>query len=239
MTNFLDQVRKSMSVSRRTETVPQDWIYALTSNGITGSSTLEAHLDTGEMPPSLLQPHFSPPDPSEPPPPDLEALLGTLSGKAEKESKKYIPSHFPPFPSQHTYKSTPVFAEREDDPRKIREKASKEGIEAEKSLRKLMAAQKLGLQNRKGGKRKRSKRMKKSDELWKAAMEDCLKDEADREEKERQQRASRRADDMAEYEDIEPEDLSQPALPKRKVNLEEGVHVNYGRKYWRKSARGP
>src|SRR4051812_6627786 len=117
MTNFLTQVRKSMASARRTETVPHDWIYALAANGLVGSSSLEPHLDTGEIPPSLLQPHFDPPEPADPPPLNLEGLLGPeLSGKAEKESKAYIPKHFPPFPSKHTYKSTPVFAKRENDP---------------------------------------------------------------------------------------------------------------------------
>lgn len=236
MTEFLGQVRKSMSSARRTETVSHDWIYALASAGIPGSSSLEQHLDTGNIPATVLQPSFAPPEPAEEPPPDLEGLLGPeLSGKADKESKQYIPKHFPPFPSKHTYKATPVFAQRENDPRMIRERAAKEGIDAEKSLRTLMAAQKEGLQKRKGGKRKRSQRMKESDELWRQAMEDSMKDEEEREEQERKRLAALAHEDAHEWEETPEVPVQQP---KRRINLEEGVHVNYDRKFWRKSARG-
>jgi transcription initiation factor TFIID subunit 8 len=237
MRNFLGQVQKSMSSARRTETVSTDWVYALNSNGITGSSLLDQHLDTGEIPPSLLQPSFAPPEPAEQAPPDLEGLLGPgLSGKAEKDSKPYIPSHFPPFPSKHTWKATPVFTERENDPRKIREKATEEGILAEQSLRKLMVAQKKGLQktNDRVGKRKRSKRMVESDRLWEVAMKEVRDDEDARAEA-----INRFEDDMDEetwHNDSQVPTKAKSSLD-RKVNLE-GVHVNYDQKFWRKSARG-
>lgn len=237
MRNFLGQVQKSMSSARRTDTVGTDWVYALTSNGIAGSSSLAQHLDTGEIPSSLLQPTFAPAEPAEQCPPDLEGLLGPeLSGKAEKDSKKYIPSHFPPFPSKHTWKATPVFTERENDPRKIREKATEEGILAEQSLRKLMVAQKKGIQktNDRVGKRKRSKRMTDSDKLWEEAMKEIRDDEDARAEA-----MNRFDDDMDEdtwnHEPRAP--LKAKANPDRKINLE-GVHVNYDQKFWRKSARG-
>ncbi|KAF2713041.1 hypothetical protein K504DRAFT_461623 [Pleomassaria siparia CBS 279.74] len=234
MRNFLSQVKKSMSSARRTETVPTDWIYALTSSGITGSSQLEHHLDSGEIPPSLLQPNFAPPEPAEPPPADLEGLLGPgLSGKADKESKKYIPAHFPPFPSKHTWKATPVFTERENDPRKIREKATEEGILAEQSLRKLMAEQKKGLQNMKVGKRKRSKKMIQSDRLWEEAMKEVQNDEDARAEA-----LIAQSDDEDNWNN--DSGARQKNKPKetgeRERDLEE-VHVNYDEKFWRKSAR--
>lgn len=238
MQNFTTQVRKSMMSARRTETVAFDWIYALTSCGLRGSGELEEHLDTGEVPTTLLQPDFPPPETAEPPPPDLEGLLGSeLSGKAEKESKAYIPKHFPPFPSKHTYKATPVFTERENDPRKIREKATEEGILAEQSLRKLMAAQKAGLQSNKAGKRRKSKRMKENDKLWKAAMEDVLAEEADRAQKEQERQ---RAEDAMEDDDEQaPLALRKDdKLEEKKAKLEEGVHVNYDQKFYRRSARG-
>ncbi|KAF2798725.1 hypothetical protein K505DRAFT_371463 [Melanomma pulvis-pyrius CBS 109.77] len=238
MRNFLSQVQKSMNSARRTESVGSDWVYALNSSGITGSSLIHNHLDTGNLPPSLLQPSFAPPEPPEQAPPDLDGLLGPeLSGKADKESKKYIPSHFPPFPSRHTWKSTPVFTERENDPRKIREKATEEGILAEQSLRKLMAAQKKGLQkmSSKVGKRKRSKRMVASDMLWVEAMKEVQDDEDAREEA-----ASRHFDGGLDEDSWNDEPLARPkakAKPERKIDLE-GVHVNYDQKFWRKSARG-
>ncbi|KAH9861265.1 hypothetical protein IAQ61_011002 [Plenodomus lingam] len=236
MTRLLAQVRKSMASSRRTEMVPHDWIYALTTTGLRGSSTLDPHLDTGELPPALLQPPFDPPAPPEAPPPDTEALLGSiLSGKADKETRAYIPKHFPAFPSKHTYKATPVFTERENDPRKIREKATEEGILAEQSLRKLMAAQKAGIQKRNVGKRKRSKRMKESDSLWQEAMADLFAEESARDKEDQQRRAQIADDDGAWDAPVEPPTRS---AVDRNVNLEEGLHVNYEQKFWRKSARG-
>jgi transcription initiation factor TFIID subunit 8 len=245
MTGFLDSVRTSMCSSRRTETVPHDWIYALKAVGITGSLSLETHLDTGEIPPAVLQPHFAPPEPKEAPQPDLEGLLGPeLSGKAEKESRKYIPAHFPAFPSKHTYMATPVFPQRESDPRKVREKAAQDGIAAENSLRKLMAAQKAGLQNRKGGKRKQSERMKKTNAMWREAMEASMKQDEEREALEKEQRKKQleqeHADEDGEYEaieDLKPISQSQTQF-ERKINLDEPVQVNYERKFWRKNARG-
>lgn len=237
MTHLLAQVRKSMSSARRIDTVAHDWIYALSTAGLRGSAALDRHLDTGELPPSLLQPHFDPPAPPEAPPPDTESLLGpTLSGKADKETRLYIPKHFPAFPSKHTYKATPVFTDRENDPRKIREKATEEGILAEQSLRKLMAAQKAGTQKQNVGKRKRSKRMKESDVLWQQAMTDLLDDEKQREKEEAQQKA-RIAMEDDDWDAPMEAPVRQP-IADRNVNLEEGVHVNYEQKYWRKSARG-
>ncbi|KAF1934718.1 hypothetical protein EJ02DRAFT_390281 [Clathrospora elynae] len=239
MSNFLAQVRTSMMSARRTDTVANDWVYALTSSGYRGSAALDPHFDTGEIPPSILQPHFEPPAPPEGPPPDTESLLGTdLSGRGEKESRAYIPKHFPAFPSKHTYKATPVFTSRENDPRKIREKATEEGVLAEQSLRKLMAAQKAGIQKQNVGKRKRSRRMKESDNLWQGAMTDLLDEEKEQEKEEERRQA--RMDEEDEYGDwnapVEPR-IRQPAVD-RNVNLEEGVHVNYDQKDWRKSARG-
>ncbi|KAL5116430.1 hypothetical protein ACEQ8H_005666 [Pleosporales sp. CAS-2024a] len=239
MSKFLSQVQKSMSSARRTETVAHDWIYALSSSGLRGSGPLEQHLDTGDIPPSLLQPHFVPPAPREAPPPDTESLLGPeLSGKADKETRAYIPSHFPPFPSIHTYKATPVFTKRENDPRKIREKATEEGIMAEQSLRKLMAAQKVGIQKQNVGKRKRSERMKASNRLWQAAMTDLLAEEKQKEKDEERQRVLDAEEEPDWDAPTEARTRQAPLTVERNVNLEEGVHVNYERRFWRKSARG-
>lgn len=227
-----------MTSSRRTDTVPYDWIYALASTGHRGSGILEQHFDTGEIPPSLLQPHIDPPVAPEPPPPDFESLLGPgLSGKDDKEKRPYIPAHLPPFPSRHTYKQSPVYTERENDPRKIREKATEEGIQAEQSLRKLMAAQKAGIQKQNAGKRKQSARMKESNKLWQEAMSDLMAEEKEREKEEERRQ-------LRQQEDEDENDWDAPIAPRRQpgvernVNLEEGVHVNYEQRFWRKSATG-
>ncbi|RAR15988.1 bromodomain associated domain protein [Stemphylium lycopersici] len=236
MTNFLAQVRTSMTSSRRTETVAHDWVYALASSQLGASAPLDQHFDTGEIPPSLLQPYFAPPAPPEAPPPDTESLLGPeLSGKADKETRPYIPNHFPAFPSKHTYTATPVFTHREHDPRKIREKATEEGISAEQSLRKLMAAQKAGVQKQNVGRRKRSRRMKESDRLWQAAMTHLFDEENQRENEEQRQAQTDHDDEDDDWNMTRDAPVLQPTVH-RNVNLEEGVHVNYEHKYWRKSA---
>ena len=245
MTKFLTNVRKSMTSARRTETVAHDWIYALSNAGIKGSGVLEPHFDTGEIPSCILQPQFDPPAPPEPQPISTDALLGPeLSGKTDKEARAYIPKHFPPFPSKNTYKATPVFTKRENDPRKIREMATEEGILAEQSLRKLMAAQKAGIQKQTAGKRKRSKRMKESDALWQDAMTDMLHEEKERElsdarQRQREQDAAWMSDEDEANAYLGERDNLQPIINvDRNVNLEEGVHVNYDQRFWRKSARG-
>ena len=238
MNNLLAHVRISMNSSRRTSTVAHDWVHALTQTGLRGSAVLEQHFDIGNIPPALVQPHFEPPVASEAPPPNTESLLGpALSGKADKDTRAYIPKHFPAFPSKHTYKATPVFTDRENDPRKIREKATEEGVLAEQSLRKLMAAQKAGIQKQNAGKRKRSKRMKMSDQLWQEAMTDLLAEEVEREKEEEQRQARMDEDDMDEWEQpLEPR-IRQPVAD-RNLSLEEGVHINYEQRFWRKSAQG-
>lgn len=238
MMKMLSQVRKSMTSSRRTETVAHDWIYALSTTGLRGSGPLEQHFDTGEVPPSLLLPQFDPPQPPDAPPVSTESLLGPdLSGRADKEARAYIPKHFPPFPSKNTYTATPVFTKRENDPRKIREKATEEGILAEQTLRTLMAAQKAGIQKQSAGKRKRSRRMKESDKLWQEAMTDLLAEEKEREKAQAQRQARLEDDDDFDL-DAPPEVAALQPIVERNVNLEEGVHVNYDQKFWRKSARG-
>ncbi|KAF1924589.1 uncharacterized protein M421DRAFT_424723 [Didymella exigua CBS 183.55] len=243
MTKFLANVRMSMTSARRTETVAHDWIYALGNAGLAGSGLLEQRMDTGEVPKSLLQPHFDPPAPPEPQPISTDSLLGPeLSGRTDKEARAYIPKHFPPFPSKNTYKATPVFTSRENDPRKIREKATEEGILAEQSLRKLMAAQKAGIQKQTAGKRKRSTRMRESDRLWQEAMTDLLHEEKEHEKSEARQRAREEEAEMEADDDswnapLVERQLRQPIVD-RNVNLEEGVHVNYDQRFWRKSARG-
>lgn len=239
MRTFLAQVRKSMSSARRTTSVPNDWIYALKSVGIGRSSILEKHLDTGNVPPLLLQPPFEPPVPADPPPPNLEGLLGPeLSGRAEKETRKYIPAHLPPFPPKHAWRATPIFTQRENDPRKIREKATEEGILAEQSLRKLMAAQKAGLQGSKTRRHRKSARMKESEALWQEAMKDVIREEE--KEAEHRQHLQQMVEEEEQQYEMDLDHLTKPLISKadRGASLGEGAHINYEQKFMRQSARG-
>jgi hypothetical protein len=70
----------------------------------------------------------------------LPSLGPQLSGDDDRVRSAYIPKHFPEFPSKHTYRHTPVFTEREQDPRRIRERATEDGRHGEEALRKLARA---------------------------------------------------------------------------------------------------
>ena len=70
-----------------------------------------------------------------------ESILGAnLNPKAEKRRDPHIPSNFPAFPSQHTFRDTPVLPPRERDHRRLREFATEEGRLGEQALRKLAGA---------------------------------------------------------------------------------------------------
>ncbi len=70
-----------------------------------------------------------------------ESILGAdVNTKEEKRRDPHIPSTFPAFPSQHTFRDTPVLPPRERDPRRIRELAIEEGRLGEQALRKLAGA---------------------------------------------------------------------------------------------------
>lgn len=140
MLHFLSAAHESMVAARRTSPLPQDFNVALALADLQPSS-LKPHLHL-DLPESIVQPHIPPPAPAEAPPPNLAPMLGIDLADTQHRSHPYIPSHFPALPSRHAWQSTSVFTEREKDPRKIRERATQEGILAEQALRKLTAANK-------------------------------------------------------------------------------------------------
>ena len=143
MLHFLSSVRQSMLSCRRRQPIPQDFSRALSQHNLTVSA-LTPHLQP-PVSPSLSQVCLEPVTEAEPPHPDLLPFLGpALSGAVEKQQAPYIPSHFPGFPSKHTYKATPEFVEREEDPRTVRERATEEGRLGEEALRRLIGAGKAG-----------------------------------------------------------------------------------------------
>ncbi|ORY10064.1 transcription factor TFIID complex subunit 8 C-term-domain-containing protein [Clohesyomyces aquaticus] len=243
MLDFLARVRQSMSSARRTETLPHDWIYALNTQNLT-SSSLDVLFDTGPLPPSILVPGFAAPEPASPPPPDIEGLIGPeLSGKKESENRKWIPAHFPPFPSLHTWRQTPVFTEREQDPRVIRERATEEGVKAEMSLRRLMMARKMGVVKRGRDRRGGGARGKgvegdgnRRERLWREAMGALREEEwgRERDAKATAEALAREEDD----EDAEGEvDADADADGDLDLEWEKGVHANYDQGFWRRAAR--
>ncbi|KAL2852576.1 transcription factor TFIID complex subunit 8 C-term-domain-containing protein [Aspergillus pseudodeflectus] len=132
-------VRASMLSSRRLQPIPNDFEYALKRH----------HLPVNSLIPYLQPPPKTEPIPTQlpsPPPEEdddfktLPNLGPQLSGEDDRVRSPYIPKHFPEFPSKHTYRHTPVFTERERDPRKIRERAADDGRHGEEALRKLARA---------------------------------------------------------------------------------------------------
>jgi hypothetical protein len=130
-----------MLSARRTAPIPSDFEFAI--------RCLNLPWPDDQLKPFTTQPTTNPPLLPTPPPEDEfhrefelpTPLLGPgLDGRVDKRKDHYIPSRLPPFPSQHTYKDTPVFLAREVDPRRIRELATEEGKLGEEALRKLAGA---------------------------------------------------------------------------------------------------
>ncbi|RPA96588.1 hypothetical protein L873DRAFT_1220004 [Choiromyces venosus 120613-1] len=155
---------------RRTKPTVVDFEDMLQHMGITLAS-LES--ETLRMPSKshafVLQPSTPPP----PPTPDLAALLGPELADAELQKRSALEDFFPPLPSKHTYRATPVFTERPTEPRVIRERATEEARLAENALRKLLAVSAHAKNNaRIRGEVVVSKSRKERDDAWREAFDE-------------------------------------------------------------------
>ncbi|CAO3702909.1 unnamed protein product [Rhizopus stolonifer] len=61
----------------------------------------------------------------------------------EQESIRpsYVSENFPTFPSKHSFRQTPIYIKRPDDPQKVRELNSEQSRTVEENLKKLMATE--------------------------------------------------------------------------------------------------
>jgi transcription initiation factor TFIID subunit 8 len=227
MLHFLSDVKQSMTSSRRSRPIPQDFVSALAHNDIK-SSLLLPHTKV-RIPPLHAQPPIQRPLPAEAPPVNLDGVLGNeLSGLAEKSRRRYVPKTFPSLPSKHTWQSTPVFAARETDPRRIRERATEEGVQAEQALRKLMAAKKSGLQKQRPLEAKKQNPIEvRRRKAWEDALQAVTK--VDEEDKRRFE------EERGWVGNIEAPAERDAGGGDAKEDI--GMLVNYERKYWRKSAQ--
>ncbi len=227
MLHFASSVRQSMLSCRRRQPIPQDFTYALSQHKLTVSSLLP-HLQP-PVPPSLSQIWLEPEIEAAPPPPDVLAFLGpALSGASDKEQRPYIPSHFPAFPSKHTYKATPEFTEREIDPRAVRERATEEGRLGEEALRRLIGAGKAG--ENQHNSRLRGKGVggprQKLDDMWLRTMQAVSEEE---------ERRDNGLDIDAGHRASEPSsERHGPRKASEKPEL--GALVNWEKTYWRVDA---
>ena len=271
MLRLLDDVRTSMLSARRTQPLPQDFSFALAQDRLTASS-LRPFLDQPIPASQTLLPSIpdgTRPEPDFFPPPSLsklEPVLGTqISGTAEKASRRYIPKHFAALPSKHTWQNTPVFSTRETDPRQIREKATEQGISAERALRELMKSRKGGLkQQRKASivstTNGQETEWAKAEHMWEEMMRETVKEDEQREEEVRkQQEESREVDfgfDGAMHNALEGLDIdfgdgdngvkrsdqvrvqeNHKKAEDRETDVEGSMLVNWERRYWRKNAQ--
>ena len=140
----------SLKSGRRSKAQPQDVAFALRHDG-TRLDSLDHDLVALSRPRHAVirrttQPTLFSSNPSSSTtnqfafPGSLE-LSQQLGGATDKQRRSWIPRHFPSFPPPHTYKQTSIpLSSREMDPRKVREKATEEGVLAERALRKLVGA---------------------------------------------------------------------------------------------------
>lgn len=235
MLDFLATVRASMMSSRRTRPLPQDFIAALARHQARSSSELLEHVKL-QLPLFARNQPILAPCPDDAPPANLEGLLGPeLSGQGEKAERRYIPKHLPGFPSKHTWQASPVYQERETDPRKIREKATQEGVLAEAALRKLAGKRKQGMmhKNSETGHARIRRTQVDGAKVWEDALQALAEEDA--EEKRRNEESGNLA--LAISLDASQEGASADWAGDAATD-EAGLLVNYDRKFWRKGAQG-
>jgi len=223
MLHFLTAVRESMGSGRRTSAIPQDFNLALALSQL-APSDLSSHLDL-EIPPALSCPSIASPRPDEAAPPNLAPMLGSELVAPTKASHSYIPTHFPELPSKHAWLSTPTFTEREHDPRKIRERATQEGILAESALRRLTTARKAQSM-RKGT---TSQAEANRNQLWKDALADLLGEPVPDVQKD--------SDGDLVFEDLNNTERSDEARTSQDLLLNgNSMLVNHDQSHWRRDA---
>ncbi|KAJ9244561.1 transcriptional regulator family: Bromodomain transcription factor [Paecilomyces variotii] len=220
---FAAYVRQSMLSSRRLQPIPPDFEHALRQSfvSVDDLSPYLKSLPAVEPVRTLL--------PSPPPEEDaftaLPSLGPALSGEEDRVRSAYIPKHFPEFPSKHTYRHTPVFTDREHDPRKIRERATEDGRLGEEALRKLARA--AFKDNQLAAASRDKKLWGRKNENLETMFEKTIKGLA--------KKAQRSAADAAPSMDITSGE-QKPPRPKLPIHFELGPIVNCERDFWRKTA---
>lgn len=212
-----------MLSSRRLQPIPPDFEHALRQSfvSVDDLSPYLKSLPAVEPVRTLL--------PSPPPDEDaftaLPSLGPALSGEEDRVRSAYIPKHFPEFPSKHTYRHTPVFTDREHDPRKIRERATEDGRLGEEALRKLARA--AFKDNQLAAASRDKKLWGRKNENLETMFEKTIKGLA--------KKAQRSAADAAPSMDITSGE-QKPPRPKLPIHFELGPIVNCERDFWRKTA---
>ncbi|KAI9755212.1 MAG: hypothetical protein M1815_005150 [Lichina confinis] len=135
---MLSLVSRSMLSCRRTAPIPQDFAAVLARERLS-LDELAPYL-MPSIPPSSSQPRLELSPPTKEQDVQLAQLLGPeLSGESERDRRRFVPAHFPPFPSKHTYQFTFTSTERRTDPRQVRELATADSRLGEDALRRLVS----------------------------------------------------------------------------------------------------
>lgn len=146
-------------------------------------SDFEAVLRRFNLPISSLQPHLRT-NISLPQPPvqvydelataselaTLPLLGHELSGAADKDTRSYVPSSFPEFPSQHTYRFTAQADNNSRDSQKVREAAAVNAQQGEEALRQLVRASKMRKQKQVKSLVQQDRQGKERFRLWESTM---------------------------------------------------------------------
>ncbi|KAI2467994.1 WD40 repeat-like protein [Annulohypoxylon bovei var. microspora] len=144
ITRFMEHIKRSANAARRNNPTPLDFEYALEKANVPLSS-LKPHLKhtipKEELAPSFFNPikediqQFVKPRP----------FLGDdLSGQKEKDTRAYVPKHFPAFPSPYAYKFTPY--EHTVDRSKEQGRAETDAKKGEQALRQINRAARISRQ---------------------------------------------------------------------------------------------
>lgn len=235
MLKFASHVRQSMLACRRVQPIPHDFEHALRRSAVSVDD-LPAYLTAPpavEPAPALLP---SPP-PDEDPFAGLPFLDATLSGEEDRARSAYIPKHFPAFPSRHTYRHTPVFTQREHDPRRIRERATEDGRLGEEALRKLARAAFKDSQTTGGAGGREKKLWGRRNEDLETMFERTVRGLLKKAQRNAPDAASNTAPSMELDPGPGPSGQPKPSRPKLPLSLELGPIVNCERDFWRKSAK--
>ena len=168
MAQYLADVRQSMLSCRRTQAIPQDFLQSLHTHQLSLRSLL-LHLDPPVNPLRTQIPLQT--DAIEDNDEQHLRFLGPLlNAGPDDEVRTYVPKHFPELPSKHTYKTTPEYPKYEQDPRKVREKATEEGRLGEEALRRLVSAGAGKLAQEPQQDRQARSARATSDQLWMETM---------------------------------------------------------------------
>lgn len=183
LSSVIEEVKRFAISSRREAPIPSDFELMLRHHNLTLSS-LKPHIkgrlsnqDTTDRSENLItiDDTFN----------SLPLLGDELSGQPDKESKTFIPSSFPGFPSTHTYKFTPQEDRRTRDSKQIREDAAKSAQLGEDALRRLVRASKMRKQKEVKSLVERDSQGKERFRLWESTMKrfmggDRFRDHADK-----------------------------------------------------------